>query len=94
LSTTPSTDGPRSIWNSPPPKPVFERCRPLRIEPPSIGRVDGLVRSAFHIFEERWCASVSERLDVVTHPALDDLEIGNLNSAAAIDEFARTVVSV
>jgi integrase/recombinase XerD len=34
---------------------VFERCRVLRIEPPSGGRIDRLVRSAFHSFEERWC---------------------------------------
>src|SRR5712691_4929695 len=35
---------------------LFERCRALRIEPPSAGRIDRLVRSAFHSFEERWCA--------------------------------------
>jgi hypothetical protein len=52
---------------------VFERCRALRIEPPSSGRTDRLVRSAFHSFEERWCASVLERLDATTQRALDDL---------------------
>ena len=52
---------------------LFARCRVLRIEPPSSGRIDRLVRSAFHSFEERWCASVFERLDVATQRALDDL---------------------
>jgi hypothetical protein len=52
---------------------LFERCRALHIEPPSSGRIDRLVRSAFHSFEERWCASVLERLDVATQRALDDL---------------------
>jgi TnpA family transposase len=52
---------------------VFGRCRALRIEPPSIGRIDRLVRSALHSFEERWCASVLERLDAATQRALDDL---------------------
>ncbi|MBV9544071.1 MAG: DUF4158 domain-containing protein [Chloroflexi bacterium] len=52
---------------------LFERCRALRIEPPSSGRVDRLVRSAFRGFEERWCAAVLERLDGATQRALDDL---------------------
>ena len=52
---------------------LFARCRVLRIEPPSSGRIERLVRSAFHSFEERWCASVFERLDVATQRALDDL---------------------
>ena len=52
---------------------VFERCRALRIEPPSSGRIDRLVRSALHRFEERWCASVFERLSTTTRHALDDL---------------------
>jgi hypothetical protein len=36
---------------------VFERCRALRLEPPSAGRIDRLMRSASHTFEERWCAA-------------------------------------
>ena len=52
---------------------LFERCRTLRIEPPSDGRIDRLIRSAFHSFEERWCASMFERLDVATQRALDEL---------------------
>jgi hypothetical protein len=52
---------------------VFDRCRAQHIEPPSAGRVDRLVRSAFHIFEEHWCASVFEQLGAATQLALDDL---------------------
>jgi hypothetical protein len=52
---------------------IFERCRALHIEPPSSLRIERLVRSAFHSFEERWCASVLERLDVATQRVLDDL---------------------
>jgi len=52
---------------------LFERCRALRIEPPSAGRIDRLVRSAFHSFEERWCALVFEQLGTASQRALDDL---------------------
>jgi hypothetical protein len=54
-------------------KAVYERCRAQRIEPPSIGRIDRFVRSAFHAFEERWCAAVLERLGPTTQNALDEL---------------------
>ena len=40
----------------------YERCRALRIEPPTPGRVDRLVASAARRFEERFCASVFGRL--------------------------------
>ena len=40
----------------------YERCRALKIEPPTPGRVDRLVASASRRFEERFCASVFERL--------------------------------
>src|SRR5258708_24731169 len=52
---------------------LFERCRALRIEPPSAGRIDRLVRSAFRSFEERWCASEFEQLGTASQRALDDL---------------------
>jgi hypothetical protein len=52
---------------------VFDRCRAQHIEPPSAGRVDRLVRSGIHIFEEHWCASVFEQLGAATQLALDDL---------------------
>src|SRR5258708_12458819 len=52
---------------------LFERCRALRIEPPSVGRIDRLVRSAFHSFEERWCPSPFEQVGPARQRAPDDL---------------------
>jgi len=43
-------------------KAFHERCRALRIEPPTPGRVDRLVASASRRFEERFCESVLGRL--------------------------------
>jgi TnpA family transposase len=40
----------------------YERCRALKIEPPTPGRVERLVASASRRFEEHFCASVFERL--------------------------------
>lgn len=69
---------------------VFDRCRSLGIQPPSTGRIDWLVRSAFHRFEARWCASVFERLSAETQHALDDL----LANGSAHDETeAETIES-
>jgi histone H3/H4 len=61
---------------------LFERCRALRIEPPSVGRIDRLVRSACHSFEERWCASVLDQLSAATQRTLDEL----LATSGADDE--------
>ena len=52
---------------------VYGRCRAERIEPPSTGRIDRFVCSAFHAFEERWCAAVLERVGPTTQNALDEL---------------------
>ena len=40
----------------------YERCRALKIEPPTTGRVDRLISSATRRFEERFCTSVFGRL--------------------------------
>ena len=40
----------------------YERCRALKIEPPTPGRVDRLVASASRCFEEQFCDSVFGRL--------------------------------
>ena len=39
-----------------------ERCKALKIEPPTPGRVDRLIASASRRFEERFCASAFERV--------------------------------
>jgi len=50
-----------------------ERCRSLRIEPPSSERLDRLVRSALHRQEEAFCAALLARLPPETAAGLDAL---------------------
>lgn len=49
------------------------RCRVLKIEPPTPGRIERLVASASHRFEERFCASVLGRLPEDALPEMDAL---------------------
>jgi hypothetical protein len=48
-----------------------ERCRSLRIEPPSPDRLDRLVRSVVHRHEEAWCDGLLARLPAETSAGLD-----------------------
>ena len=50
-----------------------ERCRSLRIEPPSPDRLDRLVRSVVHRHEEAWCDGLLVRLPSATPAGLDAL---------------------
>jgi len=50
-----------------------ERCRSLRIEPPSSERLDRLVRSALHRQEEAFCAALLARLPPGAAAGLDAL---------------------
>ena len=50
-----------------------DRCKSLRIEPPSSERLDRLVRSALHRQEEVLCAAVLARLPAETVAGLDGL---------------------
>ena len=50
-----------------------ERCRSLRIEPPSHDRLDRLVRSVVHRHEEAWCDGLLARLPAETSAGLDAL---------------------
>src|SRR5271165_322447 len=50
-----------------------ERCRSLRIEPPSPDRIDRLVRSVVHRHEEAWCDGLLVRLPAATQTGLDAL---------------------
>jgi hypothetical protein len=45
----------------------------MHAKPPSAGRIDRLIRWAFHTFEERWYTAVFERPVPETRRALDDL---------------------
>jgi Domain of unknown function (DUF4158) len=64
---------PREQRDEPLREAVFARCRALRLEPPAPGRVDRLLRSAAHTFEERGCTAVLERLPPTTRQALEHL---------------------
>jgi hypothetical protein len=50
-----------------------ERCRSLRIEPPSPDRLDRLVRSVIHRHEGAWCDSLVARLPSEAPAGLDAL---------------------
>ena len=50
-----------------------ERCRSLRIEPPSSDRLDRLVRSALHRQEDAFCTALLARLPPSTAAGLDAL---------------------
>jgi TnpA family transposase len=50
-----------------------ERCRALRVEPPTPDRLDRLVRSVVHRHEEAWCDGLLARLPAGVPAALDAL---------------------
>ncbi len=74
----------------------FARCRALHLEPPAPGRVDRLLRSAGHAFEERWCATVWERLSLPTRTALEGLLTTGATTAeepdAAVADAGRSAL--
>ena len=49
------------------------RCRELSIEPPSVDRVERIVRAAIHAYDERFYADLRERLPVATRAHLEAL---------------------
>ena len=50
-----------------------QRCRELRIEPPTPDRIDRIVRSAVRAYEEEFCALTLSRLSPETQAQLDAL---------------------
>jgi TnpA family transposase len=42
---------------------VLTQCRTLRMEPPTFGQIARLVGSALTMFEQRFCATIAQRLD-------------------------------
>jgi hypothetical protein len=52
---------------------VYERCRELRIEPPTPERLDRIVRSAVHAHDEQFFARIAARLSPATCAHLDNL---------------------
>src|SRR5438270_5429099 len=49
---------------------LLERCGVLRIEPPTLDRLDHLIRSAIHQHEERFCSALLARLSTETQMQL------------------------
>jgi hypothetical protein len=52
---------------------VYQRCRELRIEPPTPERIDRLIGSAVHTFDTRMGEQVLQRLSTATQEHLDAL---------------------
>ncbi len=52
---------------------VYQRCQACHIEPPTSDRVERVVRSALHTYEEQFCAAVFAQLPVATRAQLDAL---------------------
>jgi TnpA family transposase len=52
---------------------VYQRCRHLRIEPPTSERIDRLISSAVHTFDIRLGEQVLQRLSTVTQQSLEAL---------------------
>jgi hypothetical protein len=63
---------------------VAARCRVLRIELPSVERVDRLVRSAVAGFEDDFCRGLVERLPVTTQESLDALLLASDSEATRV----------
>ena len=52
---------------------ALQRFRELKLEPPTVERLDRLIRSTLRAFEEDFCRRVSEQLSSATAAALDRL---------------------
>jgi len=61
---------------------VYQRLRALAIEPPTSERLDRIIASAAHTFEEHFCAATLEQLPAATLTQMDAL----LSQAAEDDE--------
>ena len=75
---------------------VYARLRALTIEPPTPDRVERIVRSAIHTYEDQLCATVLARLSPSTLDALDALLAGDddPDSAANSGEEHRASAQV
>ena len=52
---------------------ALQRFRELKLEPPTLERLDRLIRSTLRAFEDDFCRRVSEQLPFSTEAALDRL---------------------
>ena len=61
---------------------IYQRCRELRIEPPTPERVARLVGSAAYQYEEQFCQAVAQRLSPEVQARLDALLLASVTLAA------------
>ncbi len=52
---------------------LYTRCRELQLEPPTSQRLIRLIHSAIHIYDERFCATIMQKLSADTRQQLDNL---------------------
>jgi TnpA family transposase len=76
---------------------VYQRCRELRIEPPTPERVARLVGSAAHSYEEQFCQAVAQSLSPEVQTQLEALLLApdaaeGTSSEASQPETARSVL--
>ncbi len=63
---------------------VYQRLRELKIEPPTSERIERLIRSALHSYEQNFCATISEQISPETQAKIDAI----LNTEQALEEQA------
>lgn len=70
-------------------------CRRRGIEPPALDRIDRMIRSAVHAYEERFFARTLARLSLSTRAGLDALvQPGAENETATEDAAARAPINL
>ena len=50
-----------------------QRCRDIKIEPPTADRIERMVRAAVYAHDERFCSEIHGRLPAATRTRLDAL---------------------
>ena len=74
---------------------LVQRCRGLKIELPAADRIERLVRSALHAYDERFCDEIHRRLPPPTRTRLDALlSAATTEPKAANEESDGTVPAV
>jgi hypothetical protein len=63
---------------------VYQRLRELKIEPPTPERIERLIRSALHTYEQNFCAAISSQLSTETLARIDAL----VSTSKALEEQA------
>ncbi len=61
---------------------VYQQLRELKIEPPTPERIERLIRSALHTYEQNFCAAIYSQLSTETLARIDAL----VSSSNALEE--------